>query len=123
MNFASHLTPVAVVAHQTLAADAVTHVLASADLSRTLGADLVVAGVHLPAEPTGVDVVHSHVTIELAAARRHVSVGRRRRRAHDAGDENRCDDRRRHSAALRRCLRRSFHLRRHRCHCCWCWRS
>ena len=120
MDFDRYLTPVAVVAHQTFPADAITHVLAAANLSRTFRADLVATRVHLPSEPTGVDVLDSHVTVELTAARRgDVSVGRRRR-TNDASDENRCDDRRRHSAASGRCLRRSFHLRRHRCHCCCC---
>ena len=68
MKFFSYLTPVAVVAHEALSADAVPHVLAAAHLRGALGADLVAAGVHLPPVPAEVDVVNSHVPVELAAS-------------------------------------------------------
>ncbi len=83
----SHLTSVTVVAHQTFAADAVPHVLASAHLSRPLCADLVIARVHLPAESTLVDVVDTHVTVEEAAAGRPVALDGRRE-ADDEGNDD-----------------------------------
>jgi len=43
-------------------------VLAAAHLRGALGADLVAAGVHLPPVPAEVDVVNSHVPVELAAS-------------------------------------------------------
>lgn len=61
------LAPVAVGAHEALAADAVPHVLAAAKLPRALGAELVPAGVHLPPVLAGGHVLHPEPVVEDAA--------------------------------------------------------
>ena len=99
--YRSYLTPVAVVAHEALAADAVPHVLASAHLCRALGTDLVAAGVHLPTVLAEVDVLDPHVLVELATPGRvHEALGRKRGRADDASDDDEGDgDRSRRQSA------------------------
>ena len=66
--------------------------LASAHLTRPLRADLVIAGVHLPAETALVDVVDPHMAVEKTAAGRPVALDSRRH-ADDEGDDDRDDGR------------------------------
>lgn len=108
------LTPLTIVAHQTLSADSISLVLSATNLTWALGTYLVTAGIYFPTVSAVLDILDSSLAVEAAAPGHVVRICVPHHRhqdhhhhQHDGGRRQKTSPRLRSGCPLRK---RHFHL-------------